>query len=120
MIRRRPIPKTHFYPAQSLRYTMICNGAVRLYADGREVCQDSPAGWKEYSRRIDVMLARQENKCCLCKKRLHRNDATFEHQRRRGFAAAFRQDAILKLNPKTGKLEPYNGTAHWICNTEKQ
>ena len=60
MIRRRPIPRTHTYPAQSLRYSTILDGAVRVYPDGREVCQDSPAGWKEYSRRIDVMLQRQQ------------------------------------------------------------
>jgi hypothetical protein len=105
VIRRRPIPRTHSYPAQSLRYATILDGALRVYPDGREVCMDSPAGWKEYSRRIDVMLQEQGGKCCLCKNRLYRGDATFEHMRRRGFGAAFRDDSLGR-----------NGVSHWICN----
>jgi hypothetical protein len=84
MIRRRPIPRSayHWQPkakGPSQHYELILNGAVRVYVDGREVCQDSSAGWREYTRRIDVMLARQGNRCCLCHKRLYRADATFEH-----------------------------------------
>ena len=36
MIRRRPIPRSHDYPTESLRYTTILNGAVRVYKDGKE------------------------------------------------------------------------------------
>ena len=56
MIRRRPIPRSRDYPAVSLRYSTILNGAVRVYPDGREVCQDSSAGWREYKRRVEAML----------------------------------------------------------------
>jgi hypothetical protein len=90
MNRRRPIPRSAYsYLAQpksanALRFELLLGGAVRKYPDGREVCQDSPKGWAEYKRRVQVMLQRQNFKCCLCKKCLNLADATFEHQRRRG------------------------------------
>jgi hypothetical protein len=54
--RRRPIPKRLYRwfaaaKGPSLRYELICNGAVRKYPDGREVCEDSLAGRREYLRR---------------------------------------------------------------------
>jgi len=57
---RRPIFRSTYRwspePKQSsLRYELICGGTVRRYPDGREVCQDSLAGWKEYKRRIEIM-----------------------------------------------------------------
>jgi hypothetical protein len=113
MIRRRPIPRSRDYPAVSLRYTTILNGAVRVYPDGREVCQDSPAGWREYKRRVEAMLLRQGGRCCLCGKRLALSQATFEHQRRRGMGAAWRDDRITKDG------QDWNGAAHWVCNSEK-
>lgn len=121
MNRRRPIPRSayHYHPeakGPSLRYELILNGAVRVYKDGsgnvvREVCQDSPAGWREYKRRVSVMLQRQNYRCCLCKGRLSLADATFEHQRRRGMGAAWRDDRITKDG------QDWNGAAHWICNS---
>jgi hypothetical protein len=115
MIRRRPIPRTKLKPEFSQHYETILDGAVlRYHADGREVCVDSPAGWREYSRRINVMLERQRWICCDCGKRIRsRQDATFEHQRRRGLGAAFRDDRIRK----NGKV--WNGAAHWICNYQR-
>ena len=77
------------------------------------MCQDSPAGYREYKRRLDAMLKRQENRCCLCTGRLHASDATFEHQRRRGMGAAFRDDRITKDG------QDFNDCAHWICNVER-
>ena len=103
VIRRRPIPRTVHYhwtprpkPQSSLRYETILDGAVRLYPDGREVCQDNAAGYREYKRRVQVMVQRQKYRCCLCKRRLSQSEATFEHQRRRGMHAAFRDDRIVK------------------------
>lgn len=113
MIRRRPIPKFRDYPTESLRYSTILNGAVRVYKDGREVCQDSLAGWREYKRRVKAMLERQGGRCCLCGKRLALDQATFEHQRRRGMGAAWRDDRIFKDG------EDWNGAAHWVCNGER-
>ena len=114
MIRRRPIPKTSAYPEQSLRYEVIMDGAVRVYPDGREVCQDNPQGWREYKRRVEVMVQRQDHRCSLCNRRLALAQATFEHQRRRGMHAAFRDDRI-ELPDATW----INGAAHWVCNGVK-
>ena len=118
MIRRRPIPRAHFYPEKSMRYTVILDGAVRVYKDSlgnvtREVCQENSQGYREYTRRIGVMVQRQNHRCCLCNRRLAQSQATFEHQRRRGMHAAFRDDRIEKDG------QPYNGAAHWVCNSEK-
>ena len=122
-MRRRPIPRSayHWQPeakGPSLRYDLILNGAVRAYKDAsgnvvREVCQDSPAGWREYKRRVEAMLLRQEGRCCLCGKRLALSQATYEHQRRRGIGAAWRDDRITKDG------QDWNGAAHWLCNSEK-
>lgn len=113
MIRRRPIPKSRSYPDSSLRYTTILDGAVRVYPDGREVCQDSKAGWIEYKRRVSVMVQRQGRHCCLCSRPLALGNATFEHQRRRGMGAAWRDDRITKDG------QDWNGAAHWVCNGER-
>jgi len=120
MIRRRPIPRSAYSwqpepKGPSLRYELILNGAVRKYPDGREVCQDSPLGWREYKRRLDIMLSRQGRICCPCDKRIRSmEDATFEHQRRRGMGAAFRDDRIYN-----SRGEQMNGAAHWVCNSGK-
>jgi hypothetical protein len=113
MIRRRPIPRTRSFPEVSQHFELILEGAVRRYSDGREVCVDSAAGWREYKRRVSVMLQRQNFRCCLCNRRLSLANATFEHQRRRGMGAAWRDD---RLETADGKL---NGAAHWICNSQK-
>jgi len=107
--RKRPIPKARYYPDHSLRYTTIMDGAVRVYPDGREVCVDSRDGWREYKRRVKVMLQRQGHRCCLCNRPLALGNATFEHQRRRGMGAAWRDDRITKDG------EDWNGAAHWVC-----
>ena len=113
MNRRRPIPKARIYPEHSLRYELIANGSVRKYPDGREVCQDSPAGWREYKRRVSVMLNRQGGRCALCNRPLALANATFEHQRRRGMGAAWRDDRITKDG------QDWNGAAHWVCNSTR-
>jgi len=114
MIRRRPIPKFKIRPDVSQHYELILGGAVRRYfAAGREVCMDSPAGWREYKRRVSVMLERQGRRCCLCNRPLSQANATFEHQRRRGMGAAWRDDRITKDG------QDWNGAPHWVCNGEK-
>lgn len=111
--RRRPIPRTREFPAVSQHFELILDGSVRRYADGREVCLDSKAGWREYKKRVQEMLQRQNFRCCLCGRRLSVNDATFEHQRRRGMGSAWRDD---RLENSVGKI---NGAAHWVCNVRK-
>jgi hypothetical protein len=113
MIRRRPIQRSRDYPDQSLRYETILDGAVRVYPSGRQVCQDSPAGWREYKRRVKAMLERQNHRCCLCGGILRAGNGTFEHQRRRGMGAAWRDDRITKDG------QDWNGAAHWVCNSVK-
>ena len=112
-LRRRPIPKFKLRPEVSQHYELVLDGAVRRYRDGREVCVNSAAGWIEYKRRVKVMLQRQGHRCCLCNRPLALGNATFEHQRRRGMGAAWRDDRIEKDG------EPWNGCAHWTCNSEK-
>jgi hypothetical protein len=107
MIRRRPIPRFSPKPEHSLRYELIQPGVIR-YPDGREVCLDTREGWREYKRRVEIMWRRQNFRCCLCGKRLALQDATFEHQRRRGMGAAWRDDRVEG-----------NGVSHWICNGER-
>jgi hypothetical protein len=113
LIRRRPIPRTREYSPESLRYSTVLDGAVRVYPDGREVCQNSKAGWIEYKRRVKVMLQRQGHRCCLCNRPLALGNATFEHQRRRGMGAAWRDDRITKDG------QDWNGAAHWMCNSNR-
>ena len=119
-MRRRPIPRNAYRwspspkPANVLRFQLIEGGAVRVYPGGREVCQDSAAGWRIYADRVREMLQRQNYRCSLCNRRLSLAEATFEHQRRRGMGAAFRDDRI-----RNEKGEWVNSAAHWVCNSKR-
>lgn len=117
MIRRRPIPRSAYRwqpkpkPEFSQHYELICDGAVRRYRDGREVCQDSAAGWREYKRRLGVMVQRQLFRCPRCNRRLSLAWATFDHwpiKRRMG--AAFRDDRV-----ELPDGEEINRAVHWEC-----
>jgi len=114
MIRRKPIPRFRFHPEFSQHYETILDGAVRRYRNGREVCTDTPQGWREYAKRVGMMVQRQNYRCCLCNRRVAVISATFEHQRRRGMGAAWRDDRI-----ENERGEAMNGAAHWVCNSEK-
>jgi len=99
---------------------------VRIMKDGREICnQMTKAGRDEYERRKRVMWERQGRTCCLkghikvCPGALRWSDAMFEHQDGKSHGGGTHDDRIEKLNPKTGKMEPYNGVAHAICNSLK-
>ena len=113
IFRRRPILKSQPRPGSSLRYSTTLDGAVLVYPDGREVCVNSKDGWIEYKRRVKVMWERQGRRCCLCNRPLSLANATFEHQRRRGMGSAWRDDRYERNG------EPWNGAAHWVCNSEK-
>ncbi len=120
MNRRRPLSRSryrwlpHPKPANVLRYELLLQGAVRQYPDGREVCQDSLVGRREYLRRLNIMLSRQNWRCSLCGKRLSAHDATFEHSRRRGFGGAWRDDRV-----ENEKREWLNSASCWVCNSQK-
>jgi len=99
---------------------------VKVMKDGREVCNLlTKAGKDEYLSRIRQMWERQGKQCCLkdkvegCPGRLTIADATFEHQDGRGNGGGHRDDRILRPDPKTGEMKPYNGAAHWVCNGKK-
>lgn len=77
---------------RSLRWTLICDGAVREYPDGRQVCCDTAKGRIEYRRRIAVMAMRQHGICGLGAHLLR--DETFEHSAGRGFDSSHRDDRI--------------------------
>ena len=114
IVRRRPVLRSKVYPEVSQHYELILDGAVRQYRDGREVCVDSAAGWHEYKRRVEIMVQRQNYRCIDCHRRLAASAATFQHQKRRGMGAAFRDDRIVDENGN-----PKNGASHRICNSDK-
>jgi hypothetical protein len=119
MIRKRPIPRSayHWKPEakqSSLRYETILDGGAIRFPDGREVCQPNALGRRIYAKRVEEMVERQNFRCSLCNERLWLAGATFEHQRRRGMGAAFRDDRIIDQNG-----EWMNSAAHWVCNVKR-
>lgn len=114
MIRRRPIPRSRTFRIVSQHYELILNGAARRYHDGREVCQDDALGRRLYAKRVETMVQRQNYRCSLCGRCLRAGSATFEHHRRRGMGAAFRDD---RIEDQAGNW--INSAAHWVCNLEK-
>jgi len=99
---------------------------VRVMKDGREVINLlKKAGRDLYEQRKRAMWERQGRRCCLesrvkgCPGKLAWADCVFEHQDGRGMEAGHRDDRIERPDPKTGKMEPYNGAAHARCNALK-
>jgi len=91
-------------PAQSRRI----RGTVKVYSDGREVCQDTRAGRAEYKHRTEQMYVRDEAICCICLLPIASlEEATTEHKGKRGMGGGLRDDRIEK-----------NGVAHGWCNSE--
>lgn len=89
--------------------------AVRVYRDGREVCDTrTEAGRAEYRRRITLMWERQKHVCCLCYQPMRLSEAIFEHEAGRGMNGGHRDDRIV-LPDGTWT----NGAAHAGCNGEK-
>jgi hypothetical protein len=100
--------------------------AVRVYPDGREVCEtrlDHPEGADgraEYKRRKKAMWERQKGICCLygflpqCPGKLLLKDCTFEHEDGRGAGGSKRDDRI-ELPDGTW----INGVSHLLCNGAK-
>src|SRR3954462_974063 len=85
---RRPIPRQPYSwtpepKGPSLRFDLILEGAVRVYKDAigkvlREVCQDSPAGVAEFTRRLGLALSRQHWMCSACDRKIRTTaEATF-------------------------------------------
>jgi hypothetical protein len=120
MIRRRPIPRSAYRwqprpkKVNVLRYELILGGAIRVYPGKREVCQDNASGRRIYADRVREMVQRQDYRCSLCGGTLCAALATFEHTRRRGMHAAFRDD---RITDEAGNW--MNSAAHWECNSRK-
>lgn len=115
-MRRRPIPRTAFKPPNSLRYSTDSTGAFRTYPDGRQVCCENAAGHREYLRRLQIMVQRQNFRCGACQRRLALFQATFDHwpiKRRMG--AAFRDDRITDAEGNW-----INRAVHWACQNPKK
>jgi hypothetical protein len=101
---------------------------LKIYRDGREVCQNNAAGDALYEQRTMGMVIRQERVCCICqdpKDLMTAENATFEHGsylwkgvriqgEPRGMGGARRDDRIVDANGNW-----INGAAHGFCNAEK-
>lgn len=86
---------------------------VKVFPDGREVCEKTKAGFIEYRRRIHIMRLRQNNLCNLCGEPMADDDCTFEHEEGRGIGGGHRDDRIERDG------HSYNSVAHWHCNVKK-
>ncbi len=107
-MKRDPTPAHSAHP---LRYTLSPDGSYRTYPDGRQVCCENAAGRREYLRRVEAMVQRQDSRCGVCNRRLSLFQATFDHWPvKRGMGSAFRSDAILD-----SKGEWLNRAVHWAC-----
>lgn len=87
---------------------------IKYLPDGREICNlKTEAGKLAYKERTLAMARRQNFRCCLCGQRMTAEEATFDHQHRRGMGGSKTDDRI----EVDGKRQ--NGAAHWKCNSEK-
>lgn len=87
------------------------------YKDGREVCQNTVAGKREYARRVEAMCQRQDWKCgcsLTCTKRITPGNATFGHTNLRGLGGSTRDD---RIEDEQGNW--INAAETWDCNGAK-
>ena len=77
--------------------------AVRTMKDGREICQKTPAGQREYRYRTTEMWVRDAYLCWLCFRPIVLDELTFDHRDGRG--GGKRDDRI-----------EHNGVAHYFGN----
>ena len=81
--------------------------------DGRQICLNSVAGWREYNRRTDEMSERQKHLCGLCGLWMPEDDRSFDHEDGRGMGGAKRDDRT----EVDGKRK--NAATHCGCNVAK-
>lgn len=80
---------------------------VKVFADGREVCNDKTVeGRAEYRRRRRVAFEEQKGICPLCRKRLLWSEATTDHKRPRGMGSGARDDRQSNI-----------AAVHGLCNS---
>lgn len=82
--------------------------AVKVYRDGREVCQNNVAGKAEYERRRRVAWDKQKGICAICLRPLVLYEATSDHRKPRGMGAGKRDDRQKNIH-----------AVHGLCNTIK-
>jgi hypothetical protein len=103
--RHTPLPRTAKMRAKRTSKLQV---AVKVFPDGRQVCQNNRAGRVEYARRRTEMWWRDLGICCICHTFVPFFEATFEHKDGRGMGGARRDDRTEN-----------NGIAHAICNQQK-
>lgn len=120
--RKSPLDRSALKRGESYRKpkprVAVSGHGVLYKPDGREVCDKTPAGKKEYNRRKEVMWRRQHGMCGLkisprCPVFITLEQSTFEHQDGRGMGGAKRDDRI-EIDGK-----PYNMVACVHCNFKK-
>lgn len=99
------------------------NPAYLVYPDGRTICRNAgkyltAAGRALYRRLTEWMWRRQNKRCCLCRRPLSLEDASFEHEVPRGAGGGSRDDRIY-VRDMRGRLTRNNGASHVWCNAER-
>lgn len=92
MTTRSPIKRRRKHPRPGTKYPVV-NG-VMTYPDGREVCQDTMAGRREYRSRTRQMLMRQRGVDAITGEPMDTWEATFDHEAGRGHGGGHRDDRI--------------------------
>lgn len=80
----------------------------KIHKDGREVCRKTPAGRKEYRRRVLVAWERDKHICGWCLFTVSEEEVTGDHIVSRGHGGSKRDDREKNLRP-----------AHLFCNSER-
>jgi hypothetical protein len=96
--------------------------AVKVYPDGREVCNlRLKRGKQEYYTRSILMLERQGMKCAICRKPVHYIWAEFDHEAGRRANGAHRDDRIEIFIPDEDgiTIRWQNAAVCRNCNTEQ-
>ena len=86
----------------------VVNG-VWIKPDGKEICDQTTAGRREYVRRTAAMQERQNNLCAHCGKPMY--VPCFDHENGRG---AGKHDDRIEVE---GIWQ--NAALHWTCNSER-
>jgi hypothetical protein len=86
---------------------------VWTYPDGRQVCDKTAAGVREYKRRTEHMRQRQNCRCAICNHFLAEREATCDHSKGRGMGGGHRDDRV--------EIDGYwnNAALHNQCNVDK-
>ena len=96
--------------------------AVKVFPDGREVCDcTTKQGRSEYNSRTVSMAERQSHRCAMCQRSLHGYRPTFDHEAGRGAGGGHRDDRIEVFIPDEDgiTIRWQNAALCRSCNSEK-